>query len=278
MFLQLISNSINRILSRLESMVAKPKLNLFQTIWVNFRLLQWKEALKLPIFIYGHYSLQTLSGGGRIKGGIYRGMIRIGMNRDWFYSSKTRGLLSVPAHTQIVFNGPCFIGNGCTIRMSGQGQLLIGSHALITSRVIICCENNITIGDYARITFGCQVRDTNFHYFLDTSKMIIPQRRGKISIGAACWIGNHCVVTKGAKIPDYSLTAQGSLLNKDYLKLNEGVDEPLFLVGTPAKIKGKGLKKIMIQHHERQIDQFFYENDTASYMDGKEYNYSYQDL
>lgn len=67
MFLKLISNSINRILSRLESMVAKPKLNLFQTIWVNFRLLQWKEALKLPIFIYGHYSLNTLSGGEESK-------------------------------------------------------------------------------------------------------------------------------------------------------------------------------------------------------------------
>ena len=81
-----------------------------------------------------------------------------------------------------------------------------------------------------------------------------------------------------AKIPDYSLTAQGSLLNKDYLKLNEGVDEPLFLVGTPAKIKGKGLKKRIMQCQERQIDQFFYENDTASYMDGKGYNYIYQDL
>lgn len=67
MFLKLISNSINRILSRLESIVVKPKLNLFQTIWVNFRLLQWKEALKLPIFIYGHYSLNTLSGGKESK-------------------------------------------------------------------------------------------------------------------------------------------------------------------------------------------------------------------
>lgn len=185
------------------------------------------------------------------------GMITIGKNRDWFHSSKVRGLISIPRNTRIIFHGSCSIGNGCLIRMSGNGVLEFGADTMITSGVKLCCENSIKIGRGTRITFDCQVRDTNFHYVMDTHKMTVGRKNGRIEIGAYCWIGNSAVVTKGAVIPDWSLVASGSLANKDYLNLNENVNEPLFLVGTPAKIKGKGLKRIMELEKEVKIDDFF---------------------
>lgn len=268
----------NKILGRIESAIAKPKINVFQTLWVNLRLLPFKQGRKLPIFIYGHISIQTLSGGARIEGYVNKGMIKIGANRDWFYSSKAKGLLTVPRGTEIIFRGPCFIGNGSVIRMSGKGKLVLGKNTMITSGVKVCCENSIIIGAHSRITFNSQIRDTNFHYFIDTLKNQIPPKNGKIWIGSACWIGNGASITKGAVIPDYTMTAAGSLMNKDYIAMNNGVDEPLFLAGTPAKIKGKGLKKIMFLAKEMEMDQFFRSHPDAKFMDGTGYDYNYQEL
>lgn len=254
------SSLINSILGRAENWMAKPKFNLFQTFWLNFRLLPFSQAIKFPIYCYGSYSIGTLNGGGRIMSSIRPGMITIGKNRDWFHSSRLRGLITMPRNTQIIFHGSCSIGNGCVIRMSGNGVLELGEETMITSGVKLCCENSIKIGRRTWITFDCQIRDTNFHYVMDSNKMTVGRKNDKIEIGANCWIGNSAVVTKGAVIPDWSLVASGSLANKNYLAQNENVNEPLFLVGTPAKIKGKGLKRIMELDKEVRIDKFFEEH------------------
>lgn len=279
MFIRKISKVFNRIFSRLESIVAKAHFNVFQTVYLNFRLLPFSQAVKLPIFVYGRLNIQTLAGRCEIfSSAIKKGMITVGCNRDWFYPSKIRGLWSIPLGTSLVFKGPCTIGNGCTIRMSGKGILTIEENVCITSHVKICCDESIVIGKWSVITFNCQIRDTNFHYFLDTVKCSIPSRRGPIVVGAANWVGNNSVITKGTVTPAYTLTAAGSLLNKNYVILNGGIDESLFLVGIPARIKGKGLKLIYNIGHEREIDNFFYRHPEANYMAGDGFDYDIKDL
>lgn len=279
MFIRKISKVFNRIFSRLESIVAKAHFNVFQTVYLNFRLLPFSQAVKLPIFVYGSLNIQTLAGRCEIfSSAIKKGMITVGCNRDWFYPSKIRGLWSIPLGTSLVFKGPCTIGNGCTIRMSGKGILTIEENVRITSHVKICCEESIVIGKWSAIAFNCQIRDTNFHYFLDTVKCSIPSRREPIVIGAANWVGNNSVITKGTVTPAYTLTAAGSLLNKNYIAMNDGLVEPLFLVGTPAIVKRKGLKEIFPLKNEFEIDNFFYRHPEADYMAGDGFDYDIKDL
>lgn len=250
-------NLINRSFSRVERFIGNPHFNLFQTIYVNFRLLSFKTAIKFPIFIYGHLNIISLAGRIEIKGDIKKAMITVGKNSDKFYPSSINGLWCIPHNSKIIFQGPCYIGNGSTIRLSQHGYLTFGEFVRITSHCKICCENQITVGKYTTITFNTQIRDTNFHYILNTQKQSVAKKNGTIELGDFNWIGNSSTITQGTVTSDYTIVASGSLLNKNYIKINEGINEPLFLVGTPASIKAKGLKRIFSPKEQKNIDSFF---------------------
>lgn len=265
-------NLINACFSRAERFIGNPHLNIFQTIYTNFRLLPFKTAIKFPIFIYGHLNIISLAGTIEIEGNVKKAMIIVGKNSDKFYPSSINSLWCIPNNTKIIFQGPCYIGNGSTIRLSQHGCLTFGEFVKITSYCKICCENHITVGKYTRITFNVQIRDTNFHYILNTHKQSVEKKNGTIKLGDFNWIGNSSTITQGTTTSDYTIVASGSLLNKNYIKINEDIDEPLFLVGTPASIKSKGLKRIFSHKGQTKIDLFFARHpDSEEYMIDKDF-------
>lgn len=93
---------VRRILGSLEARLSQPRLSLWRTLYVNFRLLPFKEAVKLPIFIYGKVRLFILSGKVQFNSTIYRGMVKIGVNGDSFSLFDNSGYIQLADKNSII--------------------------------------------------------------------------------------------------------------------------------------------------------------------------------
>ena len=72
---------LSRICGSLEARINQPRLSILRTIYFNFRTLPFKQAIKLPIFIYGRVRLFGLNGEVIFENTyIKTGMVKIGKN------------------------------------------------------------------------------------------------------------------------------------------------------------------------------------------------------
>lgn len=101
--------------------------------------------------------------------------------------------------------------------VSRNASITIGNNALIGSNYKIMCFENIKIGDYFECAYDCQLYDTSFNYIKLNDNSVNPLTKS-IQIGDYVWVGNMSSIVKGAVIPDKSIIASNSLVNKDFHK------------------------------------------------------------
>ena len=103
-------------------------------------------------------------------------------------------------------------------------ELLLGAHSAITNRHLIDCTERIRIGAFTTVAgFASQLLTHSIN--LETNR----QEASPITIGTYCFLGTNCVLLGGSVLPDYSVLAAKSLLNKEY-------QESCYLYGgVPAK-------------------------------------------
>jgi acetyltransferase-like isoleucine patch superfamily enzyme len=87
-------------------------------------------------------------------------------------------------------------------------ELFLESHASVVSGHHFDCCNRIRIGAFATIA-GSQTQI--FTHGIDVYSC--RQKSAPVDVGAYSMIGTACVILKGAKLPDYSILAAGSVLN-----------------------------------------------------------------
>lgn len=141
------------------------KTNLVKTIYLNFRMLPFKQAVKLPIFIYG----------------------------------------------KIVFGGN------------------------------------------SRISWDCQIMDTAFHYVENLLDGDIKPLTSPIVLGNNIWIGNRTTIAKGTVLPDYTIVASNSLVNKDFSSIGENC----LIAGLPAKLKQQNIRRVFDSKVQKKLDKKF---------------------
>jgi len=237
-------------------------INWNKTIYINFKTQTFRNALKLPIFIYGKVTIRNLSGKIIIDAPITRRMICIGLEVDQFSSPKGSVLIYIPG--TMIFKGHAIIAADCCIDVSGT--LTIGNFCLFGTSVKIRCWDKITIGKGTRITVECQVFDTNFHYMRNVVTGKIYPCSKKIDIGCYSWIGNRTTIMKGTRLPDYSIVAGNSLLNKDFTQ-----DAPQYptIAGIPAKVVGSGNIRVFSVKQEVFLNNFFRNRPDRNYYLGE---------
>lgn len=249
-------NIITRILASLEARLNQPRLNIWRTIYFNFRTLPFRVAIKFPVFIYGRVRFFILN--GRIffdKTSIKRGMVKIGINGDSFSLFDHTGYVQLGSKTSIlIFEGSCRIALNAKIRVQ-SGVLRIGNGVRIgTDTKVICNGGKVTIGEYTGITFACTIMNSSFHYTYDIERKGYANRTNTIEIGRYNWIGNQTTILGKCKTKDFTIVGTGSLLNHDYRKY-EG-DYPL-LAGRPAKLIRVGVKRVFSPYKEQEISELF---------------------
>lgn len=244
---------INNVLGRIENLFSAPRLRILKTLYVNFRSLPFSQAVQLPIYIYGKVKIYSLSGSIEIKAPIKRGMIKIGnpihgavIDTRWGY---------IRNYGTIVFEGKATICNGLALNIVG-GKLIFEDSSLLGEKVRIVCSNYVKIGEGARIAHESQIIDTNFHYMLDTTRGTTRYPKGKIEIGKWCWVANRTTIQKGTILPDYTIVASNSLLNKDY----SDIPECSVIGGMPAKLIKTGLRRVFNIKSEAMLNAWFEAN------------------
>lgn len=247
---------LSRICGSLEARLNQPRLRILRTVYFNFRTLPFKQAIKLPIFIYGRVHLFMLNGKVEFeKTSIKCGMVKIGKNAESFSLFDNSGFISLgDTRSKIVFEGPASIALNCKLRVVA-GELRFGKYAYIGSGVrLICNGSNIYIGEYSRIAFETIVMDSGFHYVYNSNKKVIRRCVNPIVIGAYNWIGNRATIFGGCRTKDFTIVAAGSLVNKDFTR-EEG--EFMMLAGQPAKLIATGIKRVFSPKYHQKIYNWF---------------------
>ena len=191
--------------------------NYFATIYFNFKMLPFHQAIKLPFDIYYNIRFENLTGKVKLPiDNLKRGMIKIGGRGSEMF---TRSQTIIDLKGEIVFNGVTELGHGTLIRVEKNGVLTFGHNNRIGALSKIFCENEIVFGEEIDFSWECQIFDTNFHYIRNVLDGSIDEKTGKVNIGDFNWFGNRVTIMKGCKTPPNLIIASNSLCNKDYTKL-----------------------------------------------------------
>ncbi len=232
------------------------RLNLIKTLYFNIRMFPLGLALRFPVFLYGRVSLQSLNGKITLPENVDTGMIRIGYRwLDLFPSSFSPSQINVKG--QIIFKGRCVISGGCVLNVQSPSAVLqIGDEVTIGAGTFVKSLDSIVIGNRTSITGNCTIMNSNMHYVKNIEAGTIARPWGKIIIGSGCWINSGSVVTKGAVIPDYSISSRNAFISKDYSSFGTNC----FLVGSPAIVKKTKVQRIFSLDLEKQFSKYFREN------------------
>jgi acetyltransferase-like isoleucine patch superfamily enzyme len=198
----------------------------WKTIYVNFKFLPLRKALKLPILISPMVWLKTCSGSIEICGDIHPGMIKIGFGEVGIFDKKhSRSILEFSG--KIIFNGAANIGHGSKISVGKDGILDIGNNFTITAESSIICYKHIRFGKNCLISWDNLFMDTDLHKIIDEENKIVNEPE-EIIIEDHVWIGCRCVILKGAKIKEGNIigantTVVNELQNKNSIYVGNSV-------------------------------------------------------
>lgn len=241
------------------------RLNIWATLRVNISLLPFKQAIKLPIYVYGPTYIHSLKGSVDLSGPIKSGMLRLGYRYvDLGVMSFSRNVIWIDGHIKSC--GTVLLGGGINLVVNNADSIIVfEENVQIGSGTKIFARNFIHIGAYSQITMGCTVMDTNMHYVKNIETGEIPRSEGNIKIGRNCWINAGSIITKGAVLPDYTIVARNSFVNKDY----GSYGEYRILAGSPAKALKGHYQRIFNWNIERTLDKQFECEDTQIVQEPK---------
>lgn len=241
--------------SALERLLSKNWLNPFATVYLNLRSFPFVQAIKMPVWVYGCPRFYELSGKMVVEGKVSSGMVRFNQVKPGAPSNMSVNS-EILNKGLIIFHGFGQIDTGTKIVVGPKGILEIGKNFKIADMCNIGCFRNITIGELSRIAHRCQVFDSNYHFIANFAKGIVPRQTKPIKIGNGCWICNSSTITGNAVIPDYTIVASNSIVNKDM----SDVPENSMIGGSPSKLIATGFRRIENCKIEKDIAKFYNES------------------
>lgn len=233
------------------SLLSKNHLNILLTLWFNFHFLPFRQAIKLPVFLYGKVKFIKADGSVAVNGPIKRGMITINkMNTSSCFSGGNTEII-LQKDGKIIFNGPAIVGCGCRLDIN-IGTFVLGRNTVINNQNNIGCFNYIEIGDNTRFGHQNQIFDTNFHHIVDLTKKVVKKSNAPIIIGKSCFIANRVSIMPNIKLPDYTIISSNSLINK-----NVATDRYQIIGGIPAKLIKENMTRVWNKATEARLHLFF---------------------
>ena len=235
--------------------------NTLKTIIFNFRMLPWRQAMRLPILLYENVDFQLTT--GKIvflhdTETLHFGDLQIG--QSLYYPAK-RGMT-----TTIIIQGRLEVGhrikfrNGSTIHIAPNAVCRLNDKVSFGERANLVCYEKITLGPLVSFSWDVSVFDTNFHYLIGLDN-VVNNRNKEILIGENCWIGHHSVIAKGTRLSDWTIVASNSLVNKDFSSVTNCV-----LAGIPCKVVKDEIRRVFDAEQEREIEEYFTEHpESVSY-------------
>lgn len=236
---------INRIdyyfgLGRLELLISSRWFNPLATLWMNFRLLPFTKAVRLPIWAFGAPRFRNLSGRVVIDAKVRSGMMRVNAGRV-APPAMTGGNSEFFLAGTLLLHGRTKICTSVYIAISKEATLELGNDSLLCEYVNIGCHRHITIGHNAWLTHRCQAYDSNYHYIEDMNSGTISEYTAPVKIGDGCWVCNSSTIGPGTCLPTNTVVSSNSLVNKNLIGV---IPENSLIGGVPAKLIRTGLRRL----------------------------------
>lgn len=234
--------------------------NVLKTLYINFRVFRFKEAVKIPVFLYGKVELEGLHKGCIVLENNKTGVLKFG--GGWtteLYGNSNRLKSYLRIKGKLICGTNVIINQGAVLSINTNAIVRIGNNVCASERLIIHSKLSIDIGDNCLIGWNTQIFDSDFHYLLKDGKVYY--RNAKVVLGNNVWLANGVSIMKGAFLPAYTVVASNSLVKKNY----SDVGERCLLGGIPAKILKYNVERIL--HRDSQIDKYFKDNNIVICFD-----------
>jgi len=205
-------------------------INWWKSIYFNFKMFSFYEALKLPVLFYGSVKFRDLSGKINIDAPIKKGMIGFGQPYEFF--SREKGIAEIALRGTLNLKGYVQFGKDYQILVDTDAYLEMGHMASLASGGRIVCKERIVLGTYARIGSECQLIDTNFHQMIHTETGEKYPMTGSIRLGDFNFVSNRVTFMQGTTTPNFCTIASNTLCNKDYTSYGENI----LIGGIPAQL------------------------------------------
>jgi len=236
------------------------RLNLTKTIYINLRCLPFKQAIKFPIFVYGKPHFDRLYGKFVFDCEIKRGLVKINQKKLLAPCLQTTPSQLVIGGT-VVVHGEVFIGTGTKLTVGDDATLRFGKCTKIMDYCNLICYNDISFGDCTTIAHRCQIYDTNNHFIVNLSSNTVHRHTSHVHIGNYCWVCSECSLANGAIVPDHTIVASKSLVNKDM----SHIPEYTIIAGIPAQVVANRLSHVFNQDIEADIMHYFATHSEDDY-------------
>ena len=195
------------------------KIRIFiNSVYFNFRILPFRQALRMPFCCYVWPTIRCTSGmvlfeNTRMK----RYMIKIGVQRTPILPPRSFTWTNLGT---IVFKGKVHIGHHALISVHKDGYLEFGNQVGLNTGCRIVCQKKIVFGSRVRVSWECQFYDTNFHPLIDMINEKPVKMQSPIVIGDNVWIGHNVIVSKGVKLAEGIIVSSGSVVKSIFREPN----------------------------------------------------------
>ena len=189
------------------------QMNLFRTLFFNFRSLPFSQAVKLPVILFRGTVLRRMKGKLVLPEKVRHGMIKIG--RADVAGWERRGT-SLSIDGDLIFEGKATIGSGSALEVKKGAVLTIGEKFRVTAGASIFCHKKITFGQGCMLSWDTLVMDSDHHEIFDPATGTVLNGDMPVTIGNYVWIGCRSTLLKGVAIGDNCVVAAGSLLTKSF--------------------------------------------------------------
>lgn len=209
-----------------------------KSIFFNFKILPFKKAIRIPIFV----SYRTKLVGVNKKSFIVNfndkprfGSCRLGLTgSESGHLISKKSLVLIRNGGKITINGIFGFSRGVYLHCD-NGTISFGNNFKANYNAHISCEHSsISFGDDCSLGWDCTFKTCDGHHIIIDDKEII--NYGPISIGDHCWICSKSSILKNGFLGNDCVLAYNSVLNKKIS--NEG---HLLYAGQPAHIVKKNI-------------------------------------
>lgn len=214
------------------------RFSLLKTLFLNFRLLPFKDAIHLPFSVSRHVKIRGCKKGTiRINGEIKPFMISLGFggSSDLSVYNPPKSLLEVDSNSNLVFEGKAHFAPHFSVLVKNGATMKIGNGFSCNNGCKFSCICGIEFGENCLLGGDIVIRDSDGHmvisYDVIHPEMMLEHSSMKpIKIGNHVWICNKSNVLKGVTIGNDCIISYGSLVVKPFNQDN------LLLGGVPAKV------------------------------------------
>lgn len=206
------------------------QINWIKTICINFKMLPFSAAKKLPIVIFGKCAFVNLKGKIILEGSATFGRIGIGQRYQMFV--KEKGISELHISGELRFEGRAQMGTDFRLNIGKNAVCKLGDMVSIGNDSTLICSKKVFFGEFCQTGTEIFITDSNFHNMKNTATGKVYPKSFEICIGNYNFIGTRVSIMGKTKTADYTTIASCSLVNKDYTAFGENN----ILGGIPAKV------------------------------------------